>query len=121
MARENDICALGATVINVAPGATLASWVQFGIGSMANLVIKVKSGSLIMFGVPGGFSNVTLAQGSSIVGSSLVNGQSFGYLLGQAEVLSVTGNPAFYLGQDAGGSTGQVYLLLGRTGQWNNS
>lgn len=120
MARENDISALGATVITVAPGATLASLIQFQPGSVANVSMKTIAGSFIIFGIPGGFSNLLLAQGGSIVGSSMVTGQSFGYLLGQAEVISAQGNPIFYVGQIAAGATGTLSILLGKTGLWYN-
>lgn len=118
MARENDISGLGATVITVAPGATNAILVQ-PVTTQANLILKVKSGTFIIFGIPGGQSLLTLAQGGSLVGTSLVAGASFGYQLGQTETLSIQGNPNFLVSQDAGGSTGTLFLLTGKCGQFS--
>lgn len=102
---SSDIFSLGTTACNIAPGASLAQWVDFGAYATSVQVKYFTGGSLEIIGAPFGVTN----QG----GFSNVLSGNLGYVMGTAEVQSIDGPCRFYL--RATGATVTALMMVGQT------
>jgi hypothetical protein len=105
--QRTDVKTIAPSRITIAPGSTLAFFVDTQAG-MNNLLFKYYSGgTLEILGATG-------MQGSTLTAGQLASANQTGYLVGTSEVLSIKGDTRFYL--SATGATTIVHVLKGRSG-----
>lgn len=89
MGRENDVSALQPQIISVITGGGSATLIGATAGQVGGILKWMSGGSLEIFYAPVGVSSGSQPAGGA-AGSS-------GYLVGTAELVSVTGPARFYL------------------------
>ncbi len=102
MATQSDIHGIGATLLAVPSGATVALLITPTARGVVHTIKKFSGGSCEIIGCP---------SGSTLTGAQLVTAQGGGYLLGTAEVVVINGPAQYYL--MATGATAVVYQWIG--------
>lgn len=104
MSRSSEyIYRLTPRQIVIAPGATLAFFMDVQAGQLATTIKYYGGGTL----------EILDAQGSTLSGATLAALSGTGYLVGSSEILNIGGPARFYL--SATGATTTVMALLGKT------